>query len=161
NTLDVAIDVVGFYAPTNPSIGNLTLISPFRTVDTRASDGGGAIVHTGVDENGNAIPVQPIPGGGTRRYRLSFSGAPVPADATGVLLNVTIVSPPGGPTGGYVTVFPGGDPSAPLASTLNPVTPIAFNSWEVKTGANATIGVFSTNDLDVAIDVVGYLAPAA
>lgn len=45
----------------------------------------------------------------------------------GVLLNVTIVSPPDRPTSAYVLLLPGDSPSAPLASTLNPVTPIAFN----------------------------------
>jgi hypothetical protein len=157
NTLDVAIDVLGYYAPANPSIGNLTLITPFRTVDTRPSDGG-KIVHQGVDENGNPIPVGPVPGGQTRRYRMTFSGSPVPANATGVLLNVTIIGAPGG---GYAVVFPGGDPSAPLASTVNPVTDIAFNFWEVGVGSNALIGFFTTNTLDVAIDVVGFYGPTS
>lgn len=153
--VDLAIDVVGFYSPANPSLGNLTLLSPFRAVDTRASDGGG-ITHIGVDQNGNPIPVGQVPAGGTRRFRLAFTGSPVPATATGVLLNVTLIGAPGG---GYAVVFPGGDAQAPLASTLNPVTPVAFNFWAVKTGTNASIALFSTVATDVAIDVVGFYGP--
>jgi hypothetical protein len=110
----------------------------------------------GVDRGGNPIPAQPIPGGSIARDPLAFTGSPVPAGATGVLLDATIISPPGGSTGGFVTVFPGDAANPPLASTLNPVTPVAFNFWEVRTGADATISLFSTNALDVAIHGLGF-----
>src|SRR5207249_3629220 len=68
-------------------------------------------------------------------------------------------------SGGYLVAFPG-DGTAPNAATLNPITPIAFNFWATgvapTSGPNAgTIALFSTNTLDVAIDVVGYLSPSA
>src|SRR5262249_46338201 len=116
------------------------------------------------------IPVAKLPGGDpanpaptTKRFRVNFAGSPVPPDATGVLLNVTSVQDSG--SGGYLVVFPG-QGSAPNASTLNPIDPLAFNCWGTGVapagGPNVgTIAVFSTNTLDVAIDVVGYLAPSA
>src|SRR5262249_30427385 len=154
--------------PPAGGLGNLKLIAPVRVVDTRANAAG--IVHTGFDQNGNPVPVAPIPGGSspnpeatTRRFKVAgqtFAGTPIPSTATWLLLNVPRGQDPG--SGGYLIVFPG-DASAPLASTLNPVTPLAFNFWVTgvpTAGPNAgTIAVFSTNTLDVAIDLVGYYAP--
>ena len=51
-----------------------------------------------------------------------------PTDVTGVLANVTIVQE-SGPSGGFVTLYPGDVAAVPNASTLNPSTAIAFNGW--------------------------------
>src|SRR5439155_563112 len=57
----------------------------------------------------------------------TFAGFTFPGDVTGLLVNVTIVGP--GPSGGFVTLFPGDLPSPPNASTVNPATAIAHNFW--------------------------------
>lgn len=148
---------------------NLKLITPVRIVDTRPS--AGWTVHTGVEPDGQAIPVAPIPGGSsanpeptTRRFLVAgqtFAGTAIPANVTGLLINVTSIRTEG--SDGYVVVF-GGDVSAPNVSTLNPMTPLASNFWATRIAPAGgpfpgTIAVFSTDTLDIAIDVVGYLQP--
>jgi len=81
-----------------------------------------------------------------------------PSDVMAVLVNVTIVQPTA--SGGDVTLFPGDAPARPLASSVNPSTPIAVNAAATgipTSGANAgTFALFSTDQLDVIVDVVGY-----
>src|SRR5262249_55500712 len=159
---------------------NLEFINPVRIVDTRPSDAGAGIVHLGYDEAGNSIPATPLAAGSIRRFSVCNANKNLtfpqgtgggtfsfPRNITGVLVNVTIIGP--GPSGGFVTVFPGGIPDAqrPNASTLNPATALAFNFWETQVfacaggtvpvptgGTSGTIAVFSTNQLDLAMDVV-------
>src|SRR5204862_3440326 len=103
--------------------------------------------------------------GSTRRFLVAgrtFVGGAFPGDVTGILAHVTIVQPQG--SGGFVTLFPGDAAAPPNASTVNPSTPIAFNAWvsgipASGTGAGA-FAVFSTNQLDVVVDVMGYWSPS-
>jgi hypothetical protein len=63
--------------------------------------------------------------------------------------------------GGYLTVFPCGEP-LPLASTLNVAAgAIVANSAIVKVGASGSICVLSNVDTDVVVDVNGYDVPLA
>jgi len=149
--------------------GNLRLITPVRVVDTRATDTAASIFTIGFNPDGTPITPGRLTANATRRFLINGKtfnigppGSPTytfPSDVKGVQINVTIVQDIG--TGGFVTVFPGDVPDAdrPNASTVNPITPIAFNSTTVgvpTAGANAgTIAVFSTNALDLIIDVSG------
>ena len=76
-------------------------VAPCRVVDTRDAPGpwGGPAIF----------------GGTTRSFTIAGRCA-VPVDATAVSLNVTAVQ---GIVGGYLTLFAGDAPQAPLASTLN------------------------------------------
>jgi hypothetical protein len=153
--------------------GVVRLITPTRVVDTRATAPG--IVTTGYDAvTGAPITAGPIPAGTVRRFRITGKSFPqggsgsfsFPTDVSGILCDVTVIGAGGG---GYVTVFSGNVPDAekPLASTVNPSTPIAHNFTAVAvlpdasaafgliTGGLGSIAVFSTNTTDVAIDAVG------
>src|SRR5262249_25822175 len=92
----------------------------------------------------------------------TFGGTTIPADASGLLLNVTIVQD--APSGGFVTVFSGDQPGPPHASTVNPATAVAFNFWQTgipPRGPSAgQLAVFSTNQLALVVDVVGFYAPS-
>src|SRR5204862_338446 len=152
------------------SPGPLRFINPVRVLDTRASDG--QIVTAGFNADGSPITAGQLAANSSRRFPISgktlaqgSSSFAFPGDVTGVLVNVTIVQ--AAPSGGFVTVFPGDvlDANRPNASTVNPSTTIAFNFWATGVGtapgSSGTIAVFSTNALDLIIDIVGYYAPDA
>lgn len=177
-TLDVVIDVVGYYSLSGGTggvsggsgtpAGNLRFIPPVRVIDTRPTDAAAGITNTGFDPNGNPVPARPFNAGETRRFKIggqSFAPAngspvPIPADATGIVAHVTSIA--GSPLGGFITLFPGNlnDAERPNASTLNPSTAIAFNTTELgipSTGAGqGSVAIYSTNALDIAVDLLGY-----
>jgi hypothetical protein len=79
----------------------------------------------------------------------------VPADAAGVVLNITAVN---ATTSSFITVWPTGS-QRPNASTLNPAQgQTRFNSATVLLGTGGAFSVYhSAGNVDVLIDVVGYL----
>src|SRR5205823_6511295 len=135
-------------------VGNLKLIPPTRVLDTRG-DAGGPV---GVSADGASGA---LTAGSTRRFRLggqTFGGVTFPPDTIGIVAHVTLSQDQ--PSGGYVTLFPGDARSAPIASTVNPVTPVAASLWAngiPTSGSNAgTEAIFSQAAVDVIVDVVGY-----
>jgi hypothetical protein len=163
NRAHLIVDVVGYWSPDNqPALGDLRFVDPVRVLDTRAEAGG----PLGFDAGGNPISAAPFTPNGTRRFHIagkSFGGGFgaaefFPNDVAGILAHVTTVQ--GAGSGGYVTIFPGDQPAPPNASTVNPSTPIAFNSFATAiptTGEGAgSFAVYSTNQLDVIVDVMGY-----
>lgn len=171
--VDVIVDVLGYYAPdpTAPgsAVGDLALIRPVRAVDTRPTNLAEGVVTTGFTPAGAPIEPRPLAAGETRRFGVAgrtFAGTTIPADAKGLLLNVTVVQPGGQALTreGFVTVFPGNvvDAGRPTASTLNPATRIAASFWLVGLapagGPDAgSVAVYSTGQLDLAVDIVGYV----
>ena len=101
--------------------------------------------------------------------KLQVTGATVPAGATGVLLNVTVVSPT---ANGFLSIRPGDAAGAPSTSSLNfNAGDLIPNSVQVglpTAGANAgkiditydAYGVAGPTT-EVLIDVVGYLVAGA
>jgi hypothetical protein len=85
--------------------------------------------------------------------KLQVTGGPVPADATGVLLNVTVVAPT---AAGFVAIRPGDATGAPSTSSLNfeagEVTPNAVQVGLPTTGANA-------GKIDITYDAYGVAGP--
>ena len=83
--------------------------------------------------------------------------AGVPADASGVVLNLTSADPGGN---GFLTVFPCGT-ARPTASNLN-VRPGAnrANLVIVAPGDDGTVCVFSSAPTDVVVDVFGWMRGA-
>src|SRR5207244_3815776 len=115
------------------SVGNLRLINPVRVIDTRTGPSS-PLGPIGFRPGGVHVPAAQLQANTTTRFLIAgqtFAGTPFPADVTGLLLNVTIVSPGANIGGGYVTVFPGDAAVAPNASTVNPSTVIANNFWSV------------------------------
>ena len=92
----------------------------------------------------------------------SISRVVVPVGATGVLLNVTAVSPTGA---GFISVRPGDATGAPSTSNLNvfpgdivpnQVTVAIPTSGDNKGKIDITYGAALGNTVDIVVDVVGY-----
>jgi hypothetical protein len=82
----------------------------------------------------------------------------VPANATAVVLNVTVVSPG---YGGFLTIFPAGAPQ-PFTSNLNYSAGEAVpNLVEVGTGTSGDVSIYSQANTDVVVDLEGYTSPTA
>lgn len=132
-------DVTGYFR----SGGGFVATSPTRLADTRSDgatvDGGGPHGALGPDST----------------VRVEVSGrAAIPANATGVLVNLTAVNATA-PT--FLTVWPSGQ-SRPLASSLNPANaaPLA-NHVTSGLGADGAISVYNAvGNVDVVVDVAGY-----
>ena len=131
-------DMVGFVTgnATDPSTQGLVVpLAPVRVFDTR--DGGA-----------------PIPAGGT--IDVPTAGvAGIPADAGGVLLNVTATE---AADAGYVTGWLTGFPQ-PLASTVNltHAGETRANGALLLVGDNGTISYFSQSGTHLLADAFGYL----
>ncbi len=164
DAVDVVIDVVGYYSPSNPAgVGGLRFISPVRVVDTRPTNQADQIFTVGFNSDGSPLQPGPVQADTRRLFKIAgqtFSGTQIPANATGILAHITNIQE--GASGGFVTLFPAGS-TLPKASTLNPVTPIAFNSamlgLPTSGSAPGSIAVFSKTTAHVAIDVMGYFVP--
>ena len=135
---DLIVDVGGYYSLTAP--GRYMPISPARLMDTRAGLGapsrlaGGQVVE---------LPVAGVAG--------------VPADATGVALNVTGIFPS---IDAFVTVFPCG--AVPPTSSLNPLAgKVTPNLVMAQVSSSGTVCFFSNTDIDLVVDVVGDISPSA
>ncbi|MEY3361396.1 MAG: hypothetical protein RL531_1115, partial [Actinomycetota bacterium] len=137
----LVVDVVGYFAAGTPAAGGITGIEPERLLDTRRPGEGPCVSGVRTAQ----VAGQP------------FSA--VPAEASAVALNVTVVSPS---LPGYLTVYPKGA-TQPTASTLN-YTPgqVVPNGTVVKVGTDGSIALFANAGCpNVIVDVVGYFAPGA
>ena len=135
-TNDLIADVVGYYSPVAGDY--FTPVTPVRALDTRVGTGA-ALARVG---QGGEVSLQ-------------INGAnSVPSNATGVVLNVTAVTPD---AAGYVTVYPNGV-TRPLASNLNFVPgDVVPNLVIVGIGSAGKVNLFNANGtVDLVADIVGY-----
>ena len=120
-----------------------TSITPVRIIDTRRP--------------GAALGGTAVPWGALETRTVDAAGlGPIPADAVGVVLNVTALNAT--EQGTFLTLFPTGV-EMPNASTLNP-TPgeIAYNAATVLLGPDGTFEVYNyAGSVDVIIDVTAYM----
>ncbi len=142
-TARVVVDVVGYFSAQG---GRFVPVSPQRIVDSR---------------EGLGVPPAPIGAGQTLVAPVVRAGSPVPAGATGAVLNVTSDR---STVQSYLTVFPAGEPRPVEGSTVNPRAgvPVAGHTYaKLGTGGSAgAVDVFNyTGSTDVVIDVFGYIAP--
>ena len=73
-------------------------------------------------------------------------------------MNVTVVP---GPTLGYLTIWPAGQPQ-PVVSTMNSVDGrVKADAAIVPAGANGAVSVYVTDTTNVIVDVNGYFAPVS
>lgn len=126
----LVVDVVGAWTDNGP---DMTVIAPVRVADTRST-----------------TPLQPDD---TRTFPIAGNHS-IPADATGVIANVTAISPN---AHSYLTIWPANTPR-PEASSVNfepgVTTPAAIMMSLNDVGELDIYNAFG--DVDVAIDVVGY-----
>ena len=132
-------------APAPAPAALITPITPVRMLDTRA----------GVPDDGVERPL-----GAGRRYDLALAGrAGIPADATGVVVNVAVDQPCGS---GFLTVHPAGTTTVPLASTSNFVGgEVVASMAVVRLGQGGAIALYTSAQTHLVVDVVGYLRAAA
>ncbi|MGS2617289.1 hypothetical protein ACVCAH_22595 [Micromonospora sp. LZ34] len=126
-----AVDVTGTYYP----------VAPTRLMDTR---------------EGLGAPQAMIGPSGQVDLQVAGRGG-VPASGVGaVVLNVTITGPT---AGGFVTVYPAGQPR-PNASSVNFAKGwLGSNNVTVKLGSGGRVSVFNRNgETHVVVDVVGFYA---
>ena len=140
---DLVLDINGYFAP--PGGGNSQQfypLAPCRISDTRnptGALGGPALVAAAT----RIVPVRQAP-------------CAVPPEATGYLLNATVV-----PSGvfGFLSLWPVGT-AQPTVSTLNAVDGfVTSNMAIVPAGTNGGINIFGSNAGHVLFDLTGYFAP--
>lgn len=142
------VDVAGYFADTTVLV---PLGAPARLLDTRS---GGATIDGAFSGTG------PRPATGT--IQLTVTGrAGIPADASAVVLNVTVDQ---AQASGFITVYPTGE-GRPNASNLNYVAAQTVpNAVIARLGSGGTLCLFSLGATHLVVDVAGYLtgpAPAA
>ena len=132
----LVVDVMGAFAPGGDRI---TAIEPVRVADSRSGLG----LPSGKLADGEVVAVQ-LRGVG-----------PIPADATAVVLNVTVTQ---GEGAGYVTVFAGGS-GAPETSSVNFTGGIDVPNLVISPlGADGSIAVLSRGaPTHVLVDVLGFV----
>jgi hypothetical protein len=133
---NVIADVVGWYGASASS--HFTPLTPVRALDTR-----GGFTPTGAIGANQSIQLQL---GGQRG---------VPANATGVVLNVTVTDPT---AGSYVALWPS-DVNRPTASNLNfPARATIANMVAARLSAAGKVSIYNAvGQAHVVVDVVGYL----
>jgi hypothetical protein len=137
-TTDFVVDVVGWYGGATASNVFTPASSPTRLLDSRY---------------GNAYST---PWGPNEARDLTVAGnGPVPADATAVVMNVTVTNPT---ASGYATLYPSGGVRPDPASNLNYVPGLtAPNLVVVKIGPNGKVALYNfAGTTDMIADVVGW-----
>ncbi|NND74119.1 MAG: hypothetical protein HKN44_03845, partial [Ilumatobacter sp.] len=137
-TAHVIVDVVGWASGTSPYVP----VDPTRYADSRDEPTFDSQQrHTGIRARGTTWEI-PIAGRGI-----------VPASATAAAVNLTVTA---GTDHGFATVHPCG--ALPLASSLNYGPGITRpNELLAKLSPTGTICVYTSADVHVIVDVVGYL----
>ena len=140
---DVIVDVGGWYSSAGGSGGSLTQfsgITPARIVDTRSG-------------SGEPYEGQALQAGGTLTVQVSGVGG-VPANATAVVMNVTVTNTT---AGSYLTAWPAGQ-GRPTASDLNwAANQTLPNLVIVGLGSSGQVSFYNyTGTTDVIADVVGW-----
>lgn len=155
-TLDIVVDVTGYYSASAPTDANgvsgllfYTLAAPMRLLDTRP--GLPACVNTG----------SPLAGDNARAQnaRMTCGGLTVPDSALAIVGNAAVVNSRNGAGAGYLTVYPTGL-ARPVASNVN-YTPgqIVSNTYTVGLGSDGAFNIYALSTLDFVTDISGYFAP--
>jgi hypothetical protein len=136
---DLIVDVNGFF-PANTSLQS---INPARVLETRP----GLTTVDGVQQGEG-----PRAAGSSTAVQIG-DRATVPANATAVVLNVTVT---GTQAAGFITVYPCGT-AIPTASNINYVAgDTVANLVVAKIGAGGTVCLFTNSAVDLIADVNGY-----
>jgi hypothetical protein len=152
-----ALTLSGQVAVTSPA--PYSPLTPVRICDTRKGNPSN-LNGPAAQCNGNFNSGSTITPGGTRVINVATGADEIaaPADATAVVLNVTVVNPA---TAGHLTVYPSGAPQ-PLASNINfAAGQTVPNLVDVGVGTSGDVTLSSSARTDVVVDVEGYTSPTA
>lgn len=145
---DLIIDVTGYYDTV--TAGGLFLhflATPVRLLDTRSAQ---AACNS---------PAKPVGVAATVNQVATTACATVPAAATAVVGNGTVVADVAGSGPGFVTIFPGGGATLPLASNLNYTAgQVVPNSFTVALGGDGSFNSYALTSIDLILDLSGYYA---
>ena len=136
----VIADVAGWFGPEGETTGaRYHPLAPARVLDTRT---------------GNGAPVAPLAGGTPMNLQVTGRGGVPATGVTAVILNVIAVDPA---IGGYLTVWPAGEP-LPLASNLNFATGQTVPNLVVaKVGAGGKVSIYNGGGTaHLVADVAGW-----
>jgi hypothetical protein len=134
---DLVIDVGGYYSTT--ATGRYSPLTPTRLMDSRIGSGTDARLSAGETVE---LPVVGV--------------ANVPTNASAVALNVTGILPS---LDAFVTAYPCGN--LPPTSSLNPaVGYITPNLVMAQVSTRGTVCLFTNADVDLVVDVVGFVSSA-
>ena len=141
DTTDVILDINGYFvAGNNPKAFAFYPLMPCRFTDTRTPNPVG----------GPSLAAQ-----STRSFPILAGSCGIPEPAQAYSLNFAAV--PKGPTLGFMTAWPHGQPQPLVASLNDPTGTVLANAVIVTAGANTgAVNVFTTDDTDLVIDVNGY-----
>ncbi len=139
-SLNLIVDVVGYFTA-DDTHATFVGLSPTRLIDTRTSGHIGPMHTFGAQES----------------QAFTVTGGAVPADATAVVINVTVTD---SVTGTFVTAYPASvpDPGPPNASNVN-VGPFQTNPnlVIVKVGTDGKVSIYNRlGTANVIVDLVGY-----
>ena len=121
------------------------LPSPVRLLDTRS---GGEI--SGCTTSAGALAA-----GSTRTQAARTACSTIPANATAVIGNITVV--PSGP--GFLTLFPSDATQPTVANSNFKAGEVTNNFFTVGLGTDGAFKIFTSAATDVIIDLTGYYAP--
>ncbi|MEV8095807.1 right-handed parallel beta-helix repeat-containing protein [Kitasatospora sp. NPDC085879] len=147
-TVDLVADIAGYF--TRTAAGGYTPTAPTRLVDTRSGFG----VDPGKLSGSRSFEVR-ISGTATSDGYVPYSGV------SAVALNVTVT---GATAGGFLTAYPSGRPTPPVASNLNYAAGQTIaNAVVVPVGPDGKIRIYngSPGATDVVVDVVGYYSTSS
>jgi glucose/arabinose dehydrogenase len=125
------------------------LSRPIRLLDTRPG------------EPACNAPGSPLVAGVPRTQiaQTNCYGLSIPANATAIVGNATVVNNLPGAQPGFVTLYPAGA-SRPTVSNLNYTAgQIIPNSFTVALGANGDFNIYATSNTHFIVDITGYYAP--
>jgi hypothetical protein len=141
------------------SSGPYSPLAPVRICDTRAHDPSNlaSAAAPAAQCSGASNFGSPILGGTSKNIQVAgFFG--IPATATSVVLNLTVVNPV---ASGFVTAYPTGA-NLPGTSTINYTAgEVVPNLTDVGIGAGGEISVYSLVQTDLVVDIEGYTSPSA
>lgn len=139
---DFLIDISGWFSGDAAFVG----ATPRRVVDTRNAIG---VPKVRIPAGGKIA----IPLAGTAMQRSDGADDVIPGDATAVAMNLTAVLPS---QAGYFTVWPCGTPM-PNASNVNfTAGSVVANGVVTSLGADGDVCLYSDQESDVLVDVLGW-----
>ena len=148
---DFLVDITGWFAGSTNGVAPFVGATPRRVVDTRNAIGGPKVRIAA----GGTIS---IPLAGAVMHRTDGSPDTIPADATAVAMNVTAVLPS---QAGFFTVWPCGAPM-PVASNVNFTRDsVVANGVVTSLGAGGSVCLYSDQQSDVLVDVLGWFGGGA
>jgi hypothetical protein len=144
-TVNVDVDLDGYYTGTGGTGSQFYAITPQRLTDTR------------IAENGT-----PIAASTSETFALNTTASGIPTTAAAVAANFTVVP---GAAPGYLTVYPTSAATNPVASDVNwtaSESPGVPNFTIADTASTGNVAVFNSHGatINLLIDAFGYFGPS-